>query len=117
MIGFPPVLVGAAQRTVTDFALTFLLMVSLVGALANRLGGGAYSSRFGVSAASAPAITPVVARPTTSSATLDGETNGLSCSSRAMTPDTCGVAIDVPLRSVVPVFELLESDRIPTPGA
>ena len=43
--------------------------------------------------------------------------SGFSSNNNAITPVTQGVAIDVPLISACPVFDVCEQDTMPTPGA
>jgi len=42
---------------------------------------------------------------------------GLFASKIAAPPETCGHAMDVPLKDVEPVFELADAERMRLPGA
>ena len=60
---------------------------------------------------------PVVAEATTAAPTVAGVAVRLVSRYRAAAPATCGAAIDVPLSVAVAVFEVLQVDRMLTPGA
>src|SRR5690554_6394089 len=64
-----------------------------------------------------PLKTPVVALFTMAVWTCAGEAPGLVCRYRAAAPATCGVAIEVPDRVAVAVFDDGLADRMLTPGA